>query len=422
MKISFNKESLLPSSSNAQIENKTPQFQKDQLLFGGGDGDSWIDYFLEKIEDFFTSVINFFSQLFQDDFISSDDEIQKDIIITKIDQSNKKDVVSEIEHSEVLNDSDLKIEKDITKDKSNEEVENKKEEIVPIENKYIASGIPHLDKSSWAINESKISLIASRVNLPIECKKIKIDEIANTLSFGLELTEAENFKWRIEGRQYESSELMNNLQAITYKFKDLPDDEKVGITVRLSDAFSVCSPTAIRVSKTICDELYLGTKNSGVNDVLLQLIEEFKSDLLNKIYQKLGKDEYFHWNIQDRVRNEYGLVLGLDQSISKNSAVTYRLSAAAGGFAEKIRDEFLRVYKTNENAQNLVSHIRQRIIHQKIDLFDELVKIIELKEKIGNLDAKKYVRDNLFESEDLMVFKIKEEAVYLLLQSIEIVK
>jgi len=368
MKIYFGKEDLTAPISYQQIENKPPHFHPEDRLIGGGDEDSWIDYLFEKIEAFFTSIINFFSQLFESDDLTSSDVGDKktynkdDIIITKIDPFNK---------------------------------------------------------ATWSINISKISLIAEQVNLPKECETVSLNKMIKTLSVGLDKNQASVLNEKLESGLF-SLELMKYLKSIAYKAKDLPDNEKMGISLRLYDAFTECIPTWTRVAKRISDELYLGKNTPEANKILFQLIEEYKSDLLNKIFERLGKNNHFHWNIQDLVRNKYGMELGLDQSISKDDTVYS--SILAGYFANEIRNEFLRVYRTDKNVQDLVTYIQQRIITQNLNFFDYLVQIIELKDNIGNLEAKKYVQDNLFESEDLMNFKIKEEAVYLLLHAIGVVK
>jgi len=264
----------------------------------------------------------------------------------------------------------------------------------------------------WVLNPSNISLKTSLVKLPEESKAITAQEMIDALTTGLNSKQKEKLTVRINRS---SPEVKKHLQAIIYKFKDLSEEEKIGIRLRLHDAFKVCIPTWIRVAKKISDELYLSTNNA--QEKLLQLIEDYKSDLLNKIFEELGKNSSYHWNLQSMVRNKYGDILGLDQSISKRDQ-TYSF---ADDLAKKIKNRFLYLYKRRESLQQLVSSIQQRTIHQKINFFDDLVQIIELKDNMGNLEAKKYVQENLFESEDLINVKIKEEAIYLLLESIGIV-
>jgi hypothetical protein len=293
------------------------------------------------------------------------------------------------------------------------------------------------DKSAWAVNSKNISTVAPTLVLPDDdiLKEISIEDIKVFILphlKGQDKDKAINVLNQLRpncdpSRDLEGFLILKHLRAIVYKFQTegLSKDKKQEICIRLAQAFTVCQPTWLAVPKAICEEFYIG-RNVSLKQALFQFVEKYKSDLLYKVFESVSANNenyhHFDWNMINMVRNNYGDELGLDQSTSQYDSsydCDYDIKKGSGKYALEIKDAFLEQYG---DVRQLVQDIHREIVSRNMTFFDELVQIIEEKTGMGNLNAKLYVSNELFDmDEDAFGIVMKEETVYLLLQAIGVV-
>lgn len=234
----------------------------------------------------------------------------------------------------------------------------------------------------------------------------EVNRIINTVNYGA--SDEQN-------KQYATF-----IRAIVKKMGDsnFTADQKKTIVQRLIDTQNACFPTWVETAGKIYFEIYGG---DDVETKILRMVQDYKEALMLHILQV--DLDYSQWHTLNYARAALGDDLGLDKSLIQFDNYTNGCGFLSPGTLSYVRDLFLERYG---NANRMVEAVHTNLSllppREVYNAYSEILKQVAkdngLRNEQGRNNIDDFVTTQCF-SED---YKIKPEAVNMILKKLELIK